>query len=145
MARINKDKLKKDQLDKLFNQLNNTLGKLSTRDTNLFLSDLLGEEEKIMIAKRLGVIVLLLEGYSLNKISKILRVSTSTADRLKRDLENRKVDNLIRIIGKNKKDYFLILNTLDSILHLGGILPHYSGTDRYKNLPRPFDRSKGLD
>ena len=133
MVRLNKNQLTSNQLNELFVQLNSAVGKLSGSDANLFLSDLLGDEERIMIAKRLGVIILLIEGYSLYKISKILKVSTATADKLNQDLKNKKLDNLVKILGKNKKDYFAILDTLDSILHLGGILPHYNGPDRSRN------------
>ena len=87
MVRLNKNALTKGQLNRLFDQLNNTLCKLSSNDTNLLLSDLLGNEEKIMLAKRLGVIILLLEGYSLYKISDVLKVSSATASKLKQDLK----------------------------------------------------------
>lgn len=134
MVRLNKNALTKDQLDKLFEQLNSTLSKLSSTDTNLLLSDLLGNEEKIMLAKRLGVIILLLEGYSLYKISDVLKVSSATASKLKEDLDNGKLSNLVAILNKNKKDYFEILDTLDSILHLGGILPRYNDPKRKSRL-----------
>ncbi len=42
----------------------------------------------------------------------------------------------IILLQKNKRDYLAILDTIDSILHLGGILPHRVGLDRYKNLNR---------
>lgn len=130
MVRLNKNQLTSKQFNDLFVQLNKTLSTLSAPETNLFLSDLLGTEEKIMLAKRLGIIVLLLEDYSLYKISRLLKVSPATAKKLKEELDNGKLKNLINVLNKNKRDYFTILNTIDSILHLGGILPHYNGPQR---------------
>ena len=66
--------------------------------------------------------------------AKLLKLSPATTQKIKRQLEEGQNDQTILILGKNKKDYFVILETLDSILHLGGILPHYNGIDRYKHL-----------
>ena len=134
MVRLNKNHLTDTQLNKLFSQLNQTPSDLSPTETNLFLSDLLGKEERIMLAKRLGIIVLLIEGYSLYKIARILKVSSATAKKIKLALDNGNLDNILKSLGKNKQDYFTILSTIDSILHLGGILPHYNGLDRHKHL-----------
>lgn len=132
MVRINKSQLSEEQLAALFNQLSGTFGKLNANETELILSELLGPEEKIMLAKRLAIILLILEGNSLYKISKILRVSPTTAEKMKTGLDTGKFDELVKVLGKNEKDYFKILNALDNILHLGGILPHYNGIKRRK-------------
>lgn len=134
MARLNKQKLTEKQLQKLFRQLSTTLSQLASNDTDRFLSDLLGPEEKIMLAKRLGIVVLLLEGYSLYKIASLLKVSPATAKHLKSKIDSGEMDCLINSIKKNKVKYLSILETIDSILHLGGTLPHYNGPDRYKCL-----------
>ena len=131
MVRLNKTQLTTDQFDALFTQLNEALGNLSTSNTNVFLSELLGKEERMMLAKRLAIIILLVEGKSLYKISDILKVSPTTAEKLKWKLEKGEFNHILIIMGKNKKEYFSILETLDSILHLGGILPHYNGIERY--------------
>ena len=134
MVRLNKNRLSQKQFGKLFEQLNHTLGVLSEKETGYFLSELLGQEERIMLAKRLAIIILLLEGRSLYRISNDLKISSATADKIRDKLENNEYDHLITSLGKNKKEYFSILETLDSILHLGGALPHYNGLDRYKHL-----------
>ncbi len=134
MVRLNKNLLSEGQLEKLFKQLNTTLGALSTTDTNLMLSELLGKEERIMLAKRLAAIILILEGNSLYKTAAVLKLSPATAKTIKYKIDTGEFNNLIHFLGKNKVEYFSILETLDSILHLGGILPHYNGLDRYKGL-----------
>ncbi len=134
MVHLNRNRLSKKQLDLLFDQLNNTLSKFSSEDAGSFLSELLGYEERIMLAKRLAVIILLLEGKSLYRTAMILKISTATAEKVKTKIDCGKYDQIIASIGKNKKEYFSILETLDKILHLGGILPHRNGPDRYRHI-----------
>ncbi len=122
------------QLDELFSQINLVLGKSSTHEVNLFLSQLLGYEERIMLAKRLACIILLIEGISSHRASIILKISPSTADKIKNNIEKNNYSELVKLLGKNNKQYRSLLDTIDSILHLGGILPHYNGLDRYKHL-----------
>lgn len=128
MVRLNKVQLSNIQLDKIFNQLNTIISKLSTKDTDLFLSDLLGGEERIMLAKRLAVVVLLQEGYSLYKISKTLKVSSATASKLKDQMTVGQMDNLVACLQGNKKVYKTLLAAVESILTVGGIMPYYGQT-----------------
>lgn len=89
-----------------------------------------------MLAKRLAVIILLVEGRSLYSVAKMLKVSPVTAKKIKRGLERGAYDHILKVLGKSKKDYFVILKTLDAVLSLGGILPHYNGLSRYQRLGR---------
>jgi len=134
MVRLTSDQLPASQLQELFRQLSHTLAKRSEKHTEHFLSELLGAEEQIMLAKRLAVIVLLIEGHSLYRISKLLKVSPTTAEKIKLNLEAYKYEHLVISLGKNKREYFSLLKTLDDILHLGGLLPHYNGPERYRSL-----------
>jgi len=136
MVRLNKNHLTKKQLDSLFAQLGKSLGKLPAKETDSFLTELLGPEERVMLAKRLATIILLIEGKSLYSISRDLKISTATAEKIKSHLNDGGYEFIITSISKNQKVYISLLNTIDSILHLGGILPHYNGLDRYKGLPR---------
>ena len=135
MVRVNKAKLSNKQQTALFNQMNHVLSKLNEKQTGLFLSELLGEEERIILAKRLAVIILLLEGRSLYNISALLKISPTTADNINQKLKAGTYDQLINLLGQNKTDYFSILEAIDTILHLGGILPHYNGPVLYRKKP----------
>ncbi|MEZ4195024.1 MAG: hypothetical protein R3B53_01330 [Candidatus Paceibacterota bacterium] len=120
------------------------LGKSSASDADNFLSELLGYEERVMIAKRLACLILILEGISPYKASLILKISPSTADKVQKSIEAKNYDGIIKLLAKNTKNYRSILDTIDSILHLNGILPHYNGLDRYKNLPKTSNRLEVL-
>jgi uncharacterized protein YerC len=49
-----------------------------TKDVEFFIADLLTPTEKIMIAKRLSIAILVAKGYDYRSISDILKVSSAT-------------------------------------------------------------------
>jgi len=134
MVRLNKNTLSQKQTDQLFQQLVMLMNPGEASTTSDVLREILGPEEQLMIAKRLAVIVLLLENKTLYNIANILKISPATAEKIKRNLDEGRYMQIIIHLGKSKRNYFAILDTIDSILHLGGILPHYNGLDRYKNI-----------
>lgn len=125
MVHLNRNELDANQLKTLLGELSKTVDNLPRGRADNFLSEILGLEERIMVAKRLAIIVLLLEEYSLYEIGNLLKVSPMTAQSLKLKLERGELDSVVKEISKNKKTYVDLLNTLDSMLHLGGILPRY--------------------
>jgi Trp operon repressor len=134
MVRLNKNNLSKKQTDELFTQLAKVISPSDSTQAELILSKLLGTEERIMLAKRMAVVILLAEGVSRYKISQILKLSQSTVDTVFDKSKEGHFDVVLRRIACTKKDYFVFLDVLDSILHLGGILPHRNGLDRYKHI-----------
>jgi uncharacterized protein YerC len=133
MVHLNRHELEQTQLKRLLEELGKTVTSLRSGHSNMFLSELLGAEERIMIAKRLAIIVLLLEEYSLYEIGNLLKVSPATASALKKRLDQGELDHVVKEISKNKRTYLDLLTALDSILHLGGLLPHY-------NIPREYPK-----
>lgn len=125
MVRLNKNLLTDTQLDSLFSQFSKLLNDKDQSKTEDLLREILGPEERIMIAKRLAIVILLVEGHSYYSVAKKLKVSSATAQRIKLGVEKGRYQSILRSLGKSKRDYFAILDTIDSILHLGGLLPHY--------------------
>jgi uncharacterized protein YerC len=134
MVRLNRNALSKKQLDDLFTQFAKAVSPKDFKHTDLVLTELLGKEERIMLAKRFAVVAMLVEGVSMYKIGQLLKLSQSTVEHISKKLQNGHFDYMLKKISKTKKDYFAFLDTLDNILHLGGILPHYNGLDRYRFL-----------
>jgi uncharacterized protein YerC len=132
MVRINKNNLDSTELEKLFKQCAYILAPKEAKHAHLVLQEILGYEERVTMAKRVAVIVLLVEDVSNYKIGLHLKLSQSTVATIAKKLQSGEYSTILTTLGKNKTDYFKILDTLDSILHLGGILPHYNGIDRYK-------------
>lgn len=129
MVRLNKNILSTTQRQQLLSQFKQSL---NTHGASI-ISELLGEEEQLMVAKRLSAIVLLCEGFSMYKISQVLKLSPTTVEKIAARLEQGEYEQTLAIFSKSKKSYFSILETLDSVLHLGGVLPHYNGLERYSN------------
>jgi len=79
MAQISKYLISKDIYRRIFDLFTKTLISLETKDRTIdFLEGLLTPTEKIMLAKRLAISLLLAKGYQYREISKVLRVSLGT-------------------------------------------------------------------
>ena len=134
MTNISKKRLSDQQLEKLFSQLSVLVAKSSTANAKLILSDLLGYEEKVMLAKRLAAVLLLHRGTSLYQTAQLLKISTATATKIHRQIEVGEYEHIVNVFKKKSHYIVEVIGTIDSILHLGGILPHYSGPDRRRGI-----------
>lgn len=134
MARINKTKLSKEATACLLQRLDTLLAKHDRRKVGMFLEELLGKEERLMIAKRLAAIVLLHDGYSAYKTARALKLSQSTVGALAHKLETGGFSHTLHLFSTHKNDYRTIAKTIDSILTVGGLMPHRTGLDRYRSL-----------
>ncbi len=134
MVHINRNELSKEDLDGLFSQFDTFLSKLDYGATSTLLNELLGREERITLAKRLAVVILLHEGVSEYTSAKVLKLSPTTTGRIAEDMERGTYKKTIALLQKDKRDYVSLLDTIDSILHLGGLLPHRIGLERYRSL-----------
>ena len=119
MTNISKNKLSDSHLEKLFNQFNKTIGNLDQKTSDLFLSDLLGAEEKIMLAKRLSAVAMFAEGNSSYRVWQLLKLSPSTADKIRLDYENGRYKQLVKILKMNKTKYLEFWQTLEIVLQAG--------------------------
>lgn len=83
MPQVSKWWLSKDIEEKMFALFFQAFARLSKPvDIAKFLNDLLGPVEKIMLAKRLAIAVLLRRGYDYESIKQTLRVSSETIARV---------------------------------------------------------------
>lgn len=135
MVHLNKTKLKEAELEKLYSQLDRSLSGLSANKVDVFLRELLGPEERVMLAKRIATIVMLTRGYSYYRISETLKVGLATPSRINEKLEQGQYDQLLKLLRKNKADYTALLKIIENILSVGGIMPSKAGLDRYKYHP----------
>ncbi len=134
MVRVNKNQLSINAVQHLLRQFDATFATLSQAGTTVLLNELLGKEERLTIAKRLAAIVLIHEGCTEYRTSQLLKLSHSTTSIIAEKYKKGTYNGLIKQLKKKKTDYIELLNTIDSILHLGGLLPHRVGLDRYRHL-----------
>lgn len=119
MAHLSKHQLPPKQLEQLFARLNHITASLDQNDAEFFFSELLGSEEKIMLAKRFAAIAMLNEGNSIYRVAQLLCMSPSTIERMKLKLEIGKYRRITRLLKENEKRYMDFWDTLDIILQAG--------------------------
>lgn len=79
MAQVSRYPIHKDVEKRIFEIFKSVISNLrSSEDIEDFLEDFLSPVEKIMLAKRLSIAVLLAKGYTYPSIVKILRVTPAT-------------------------------------------------------------------
>lgn len=90
MMQISKKYLPRNLENKLFELFFDSLAHLSNRsDIEKFLFSLISPFEKTMLAKRLGIAILLAKGYRQEEIRDILKVSSETVSRVSMALSYR--------------------------------------------------------
>lgn len=125
MVRLNKNKLPEKLLKKLFAQLEKVIGGLDKDQAGVFLYALLGKEERVMLAKRLAIVVMLNEGYSMYRVSRTLKVSPSTVEKVQSALARGVYDDLLPLLAKNPVNYKVIIDIIETLLSVGGVMPRY--------------------
>ena len=144
MPHISKKKLSSAISKNIFEQLL-SYG-TDSRHGRKILADLFTDTEAEMLAKRLASVVLLLDGASLYRVSRILHVSLSTAKRFRDQLDQGIFRNVEKTF-RTRKQREAFWQTLEKISRGG--LPEM-GRGRWKWLDeidkrkkQPFDISKG--
>lgn len=138
MTRISRKKLKKEVLDKIHNRFTKTIVDLHGKSGSVFIEELFTPTEKIMFAKRLAGLLMIAQGISPYKVSKLLRLSFSTTARMQIDIENKKYPSIEKIIlNKKEKDEFWA--ELEVFIRFG--MPEM-GKNRWKWLDDFFPQNK---
>ena len=98
-------------------------------DVGNFLNGLLTKTEKIMLAKRLTVILLLDKGLPQHVISDELKVSISTVTRMSIGIDKGRYDDILKMSGKMN-----VLEILERIILMG--MPPRVGRGRWNHWGR---------
>lgn len=119
MTRVSKRQLPSSELARLGDLLNSCIIRLNTKQkSELFLSDFLTNEEKIMLAKRLVIFIMLSQKYDTKVIQSALKVSYETIRIYKMQLKSKSkeftetIDSLTK--QENTKE---LLKAVNKILH----------------------------
>ena len=87
MPQISRRPLDRETANRLFESFFRTIGLLNRQDAELFLDDLLTRTERVMLAKRLAISILLDVGKTYQHIKELLNVSQSTITVVGKTLE----------------------------------------------------------
>jgi uncharacterized protein YerC len=131
MTHVSKHKLQPAHLQQLFVQFSKISTSVDKTNALEFFDDLLGHEEKVMLAKRLAVIAMCIEGNSPYRISQLLYMSPSTTERIKLNYQIGKYRHIEKLLTKRKTDYREFWRILEVVLQ-AGMPPR--GRGRWKSL-----------
>lgn len=121
MPHISSKKLNPRLSEKLFKKLIAILGKAQDKQyLNIVINELFTQTEKIMLAKRLAIILMLSNNVPQHRIVYILRVSPTTVAKSSLKIEAGKYSTILEISKKEKVD---IEKIVWQILTVGGIMP----------------------
>jgi uncharacterized protein YerC len=143
MSQISKKKLGYFVSSKISDQFVDTLIGLNNKNKGReFVNELFTETEKIMLAKRLGAIVMLKDGYSNYRVSRHLQLSSSTVFKLSKAVKKSQYSFLDEFFS-NKK---VRMEFLKKVLYYSrGGLPSRTGRDRWKFLnPEEPDEDQNI-
>ena len=135
MPHVSKNKLNPDALYKISEKLFRAVGHLKNeKEVAQFFSDLLTKTERIMLAKRLAIVIMLEAGYPFRVISRALKVSEATISTMK-DRFDRGGDGYklaLSRLEKEKfwKDFFRLIEKIVA----PDFLPPIVGKGRWRNI-----------
>ena len=99
-----KKPLKQEILIRISEMLIAHIANIQTKpNAEKFLSEILTESEKIMLAKRFAIVVMLSKKQSYATITKILKVTPQTIAKINKELDNREFDFIISQLKKTSK------------------------------------------
>ena len=103
MVNISKRKLSKEMQKELYTQLADIfLSSDSRKESERTLTEILTKTEKVMLAKRVGIIAMLERGYSSYKIMNTLNVSTLTIARVQKRLSCGIYQQTVEVLKRRK-------------------------------------------
>ena len=121
MPHISSRRLDSALLEKLFNKLVTIFEKAqSKKSLQLLIDEILTSTEKIMIAKRLAIVLMLSGNTPQHKIADVLKVSHTTVVKMSLGVEIGKFNSILKISKEERVD---IEKLVWNILTVGGIMP----------------------
>ena len=124
MPHISKQLLEKEKFIGIHKQFYKIITELSrSGNSKVVFSELLTKTEKLMLAKRLAIIVMLDKKESIYAIEQTLKVSPSTVARMSLSHENGKYSELLKEVRKQNSFWTQIEK----------IIPPRVGRNRFKN------------
>jgi len=139
MVNVSKQELDEEVLQRIHSQFTNSVLRLeSGKRGTAYLNELLTKSEKIMLAKRLAIIAMLIQGESYYRIAQALKVSDVTAAKLDVRLDHGEFDTIRTFCASQKRNSVFWAEI--EILLRGG-MPSM-GKDRWKTNKELRERAK---
>lgn len=134
MPQVSKYPISSSVAERIFSVFIKTLVSVKNdTDAADYASDLFTPTEKVMLAKRIAIALMLIKGYEYREISKVLRVSLGTIASVSTSLKHGKGSYkkiLDRIVREEKIDDFFS-ETIEKLVSIPASSTKGSGTWRY--------------
>ncbi|MFZ1075557.1 MAG: Trp family transcriptional regulator [Minisyncoccia bacterium] len=122
MAHVSRKKIKKQIAAELADQFLTFLTVARTKkDAHIFADELFSQTERVMLAKRLAIVILLVRGYSFTQVEESLGVTRQTVVRIWKDIQSggyRKIASYARKHTRHFEEESAV-DAFIRILHLG--------------------------
>ncbi|MBI4059544.1 hypothetical protein HY406_00595 [Candidatus Giovannonibacteria bacterium] len=103
MPHLSSKRVKKDVFEQMTNEFINAVAELKSKEEiKGFLRELLTPTERVMLAKRLAIILMLKKGYSFKIVEKTLKISSSTSLRFWGSLKTRPFIFLLKDVKRRE-------------------------------------------
>jgi Trp operon repressor len=140
MPHVSRKKIKKEIATELADQFLTFLSITQSKtEARILANELLSQTERVMLAKRLAIIVLLVRGYSFVQIGEALGVTPQTITRVWKGMKDGKYQKIARYAREHtrhfKKEAFM--EALIRMIHFG--MPPRAGKGRWKSLRATLD------
>lgn len=142
MPHVSRKKIKKDVAAELADQFLTFLSLARTKgEARILANELLSQTERVMLAKRLASVVLLIRGYSFSQIEDALGVTRQTVIRIWKDVKTGKYEKIIRYVRNHTKHFKreTFMEELIRAIHFG--MPPRAGHGRWKFLDKALSGS----
>ncbi|MEK7114146.1 MAG: Trp family transcriptional regulator [Patescibacteria group bacterium] len=142
MTHVSRKRLKKEVATELADQFLTFLSLARTKtEARILANELFSQTERVMLAKRLAIVVLLVRGYSFTQIEEALGVTRQTVIRVWKDMKTGKYDKIVRYAREYTKHFKKegFMETLIRIIHVG--MPPRAGRGRWKFLNKSLSGS----
>jgi|SRR3989344_3504948 len=142
MPHVSRKRLRKEIATELADQFLTFLALAQNKkEARILANELLSQTERVMLAKRLAVVVLLVRRYSFTQIQEALGVTRQTVIRVWKGMKTGKYDKIARYArehtGHFKREAFM--DELIRIIHFG--MPPRAGRGRWKFLSKSLSGS----
>ena len=125
MPHVSSKKLNKDFSEKLFRDLIDIFGKAQDKKLlSAVLGELFTSTEKIMVAKRVAIVLMLASKTPQHRVVEILKVSPTTVAKASLGIEIGKYKTILQV---SKKEKINLEKIVWNILTAGGIMPPKAG------------------
>lgn len=121
MPHVSKKFLQKEIYNEIYNTFIELLASLkSKKESKSLIDNVLTKTERLMIAKRIAVISMLVDDESYYKIAEKLKISPSTAARLAWDYESNQFSFIVKKLQDRDSVFFNLKKVLSSLPSRGG-------------------------